>query len=166
MVELKQGDPAPVFTLPDDEGHPFSLADELGKAHIVLYFYPKDDTPGCRTEAQAFRDELKQFFGLEATIIGVSTGTVQSKAEFKRKYSLNFRLLADRDKSVTRMYGALGLLGISPRRITFVIGKDGRIAAVFASPMVSGHLGAAKAALFRMREEGERAPPPAAPPAP
>ncbi len=166
VSDLKEGDIAPLFTLQDDEGHPFSLADELGKAHIVLYFYPKDDTPGCRAEAQAFRDEVKQFFGLEATIIGVSTGTVVAKAEFKRKYALNFRLLADEDKSVTRLYGALGLLGLSPRRITFVIGKDGRIRRVFASPLPYSHLDAAKEALFQMREEEDRGAARAAPAAP
>ncbi len=166
MSELKEGDIAPLFTLPDDEGRPFSLADELGKANIVLYFYPKDDTPGCRAEAQAFRDEVKQFFGLDATIIGVSTGTVEAKAEFKRKYALNFRLLADVDKTVTRMYGAMGLLGISPRRITFVIAKDGRVRRAFASPLPFSHLDAAKGALFQMREEEQRRFAPAAPAAP
>jgi len=166
VSELKEGDAAPLFTLQDDEGRSFSLSDELGRAHIVLYFYPKDDTPGCRAEAQAFRDEVKQFFGLDATIIGVSTGTVQAKAEFKRKYALNFRLLADEDKAVARMYGALGLLGISPRRITFVVGRDGRIRRVFASPLPQGHLEAAKGALFQMREEEQRRGAPAAPAAP
>lgn len=156
MNELKEGDAAPLFTLPDDEGRPFSLADEIGKANIVLYFYPKDDTPGCRAEAQAFRDELKIFFGLDATIIGVSSGSVQAKAEFKRKYSLNFKLLADEDKSVTTSYGALGLLGISPRRVTFVIAKDGRIRRIFASAMPISHLDAAKETLFKMRQDDEQ----------
>jgi peroxiredoxin Q/BCP len=166
MAELHEGDQAPLFTLPDDEGRPCSLADELGKANVILYFYPKDDTPGCRAEAQAFRDELKVFFGLDATVIGVSNGSVKAKADFKRKYSLNFKLLADEDRAVTRTYGALGLLGLSPRRITFVIGKDGRIHKIFSSPMPFSHLEAAKAALFRLKEEEERAQPRAAAAAP
>jgi thioredoxin-dependent peroxiredoxin len=156
VAELHEGDPAPLFTLPDDEGRPFSPLDEIGKSNVILYFYPKDDTPGCRAEAQAFRDELKVFFGLDATIIGVSNGSVKAKAQFKAKYALNFKLLADEDREVTRKYGALGLLGISPRRITFVIGKDGRIRKIFASPLPYGHLEAAKAALFRLKEEDER----------
>ncbi len=156
VSELKEGDAAPAFTLPDDEGRPFSLSDERGKSNVILYFYPKDDTPGCRAEAQAFRDELKVFFGLDATIVGVSGGSVKAKAEFKRKYALNFRLLADEDRAVTRAYGALGLLGITPRRVTFIIGKDGIIRQIFASPLPNGHLEAAKGALFRMREEEGR----------
>jgi len=166
VTELHEGDPAPPFTLPDDEGRPFSLSDELGKSNVILYFYPKDDTPGCRAEAQAFRDELKVFFGLDATVVGVSNGSVKAKADFKRKYALNFRLLADEDRSVTRLYGALGLLGLSPRRITFVIGKDGRIRKVFASPLPISHLDAAKETLFRMKEEEERGQPHAAAAAP
>lgn len=166
LTDLKEGDLAPLFTLPDDEGKPFSLADEGGKSNVVLYFYPKDDTPGCRAEAQAFRDEIKVFFGLEATIVGVSSGSVKAKADFKRKYALNFRLLADEQREVAKAYGALGLLGITPRRLTFVIGKDGRIRRIFASVMPISHLDAAKEALFKLREEEEHAaatPVPAAP---
>ena len=166
MSELKEGDAAPPFTLPDDEGKPFVLADEFGKSNVVLYFYPKDDTPGCRAEAQAFRDEIKVFFGLEATIVGVSNGSVKAKADFKRKYSLNFRLLADENREVAKAYGALGLLGLTPRRVTFVIGKDGRIRRIFASVMPISHLDAAKEALFKLREEEEHAAAKALPAAP
>lgn len=166
LTDLKEGDLAPPFTLPDDEGQPFSLADERGKSNVVLYFYPKDDTPGCRAEAQAFRDEIKIFFGLDATIVGVSGGSVKAKADFKRKYSLNFRLLADEDREVAKAYGAVGLLGITPRRVTFVIGKDGRVRRIFASVMPISHLDAAKEALFKLREEEGRASAKAVPAAP
>jgi peroxiredoxin Q/BCP len=159
LSELRAGDPAPLFTLPDDEGQPFRLADEIGKAHIVLYFYPKDDTPGCRAEAQAFRDEIRLFLGLDATVVGVSTGTVLSKAAFKKKYDLNFRLLADTEKSVTKAYGALGFLG-TPKRATFVIGKDGLIKRVFEGPLPTPHLDAAKEALFQLKEAEQAAVPP------
>jgi len=157
--DLQEGDGAPLFTLPDDEGQPFNLADEIGRANIILYFYPKDDTPGCRAEAQAFRDELKLFLGLEATVIGVSTGTVQAKADFKAKYALNFKLLADTEKTVSKRYGALGFLG-TPKRMTFVIGKDGKIRKVFDGVLPMPHLDAAKEALFKLREEGQRPPAP------
>lgn len=166
VAEPKAGDLAPDFTLPDDEGKPFTLSEEFGKANIILYFYPKDDTPGCRMEAQAFRDEVKVFFGLEATIIGVSGGTVRAKADFKRRYALNFRLLADEGREVTKLYGVLGLLGIAPRRVTFIIGKDGRIRRVFASPLPMGHLEAAREELYKMREEEQARAPSAAPAAP
>ena len=166
MAELHEGDPAPDFTLPDDEGNPFTLSHEFGKENIILYFYPKDDTPGCRAEAQAFRDEVKLFFGLEATIIGVSGGTVRAKADFKKRYHLNFRLLADEAREVTKLYGAMGLLGITPRRITFIIGKDGRIRRIFSSPLPNGHLEAARETLYKMREEERASPAPAGPAAP
>ena len=156
VAELKEGDKAPLFTLPDDEGKPFRLADAIGGSHVILYFYPKDDTPGCRAESKAFRDEMSLFYGLEATIVGVSTGTVQSKAEFKRKYALNFKLLADEERKVTELYGALGFISNNPRRVTFVIGKDGRIRKIIQSPLALSHVEGAKAALFQMREEESR----------
>ena len=166
VVELHEGDTAPDFTLKDDEGKPFTLSEELAKANVILYFYPKDDTPGCRAEAQAFRDEIKIFFGLDATIIGVSGGTVRAKADFKKRYQLNFRLLADEDREVTKLYGALGLLGLTPKRITFVIGKDGRIRRIYGSPLPNGHLVAARETLFQMREEEQKHAAPAASAAP
>jgi peroxiredoxin Q/BCP len=166
VADLQAGDLAPDFTLPDDEGKPYTLSEEVGKANLILYFYPKDDTPGCRMEAQAFRDEVRTFVGLDATVVGVSGGTVRAKADFKRKHRLNFRLLADEDRSVSRLYGALGLLGLNPRRVTFVIGKDGRIRRIFASPLPHGHLEAAREELFRLREEEEGRHAPAAPAAP
>src|SRR6267143_5653056 len=155
-ADLKKGDLAPLFTLPDDQGKPFALKDVIGSSHLVLYFYPKDDTPGCRAESKAFRDELTLFYGLEATIVGVSTGTVQSKAEFKRKYALNFSLLADEDRKVTQLYGALGFFSKNPKRVTFVIGKDGRIRKIIQNPIALSHVEGAKQALFQMREEESR----------
>ena len=166
VAELHEGDIAPDFTLSDDEGNPFTLSEEAGTANVILYFYPKDDTPGCRAEAQAFRDEIKIFFGLDATIVGVSGGTVRAKADFKKRYQLNFRLLADEDREVTKLYGALGLLGLTPRRITFIIGKDGRIRRIYASPLPNGHLVAAREILFQMREEEQKQAAPAASAAP
>jgi peroxiredoxin Q/BCP len=155
-AELREGDKAPLFSLPDDEGNPFRLEDVLGASNVILYFYPKDDTPGCRAESKAFRDEMSLFYGLEATIVGVSTGTVQSKSAFKRKYALNFKLLADEDRKVTELYGALGFFSNNPKRVTFVIGKDGRIRKIISSPIAVSHVEAAKAALFQMRDEEGR----------
>lgn len=166
MAELKEGDMAPLFTLPDDEGKPFSLADVRGTSNVILYFYPKDDSPGCRAEAQAFREEVRDFFGFDAVIVGVSAGTVQAKADFKRKYGLNFKLLADLDRTVSAQYGALGLLGFAPKRTTFVIGKDGAIKKIHSGSLPLAHVEAAKEALFRLQEEEKRSPGAAAAPPP
>jgi len=151
--EPREGDTAPDFTLPDDEGNPFQLSQAFGESNVILYFYPKDFTPGCVAEAQTFRDEAQQFVGLEAVVVGVSTGSVRSKASFKARFGLNFRLLADTDKQVCRTYGALGLLGAAPRRVTFVIAKGGRIVKVHQSAAPGPHIEAAKEALFHLRRE-------------
>lgn len=146
---------APDFTLPDDEGKPFTLSEAFKESNVILYFYPKDFTPGCIAESQEFRDEAEAFLGLDAVIVGVSTGTVRSKASFKRKYGLNFRLLADTGKEVCRLYDTLGLLGATPKRVTFVIAKGGRVAKVHKSPMPGGHIEEARKALFLLREQAQ-----------
>lgn len=152
-----EGETAPDFTLPDDEGTPFRLSAAWAESNVVLYFYPKDFTPGCIAESQEFRDEAEAFLGLDAVIVGISTGTVRSKAAFKRKYGLNFRLLADTEKEVCKLYGTLGLLGVTPKRVTFVIAKGGRIVEVFSSPLPGGHIEAARKALFLLREQAQPA---------
>ena len=146
---------APDFTLPDDEGNPFQLSSAWADANVILYFYPKDFTPGCIAESQEFRDEAQAFLGLDAVIVGVSTGTVRSKAAFKAKYGLTFRLLADTEKKACDLYGTLGLLGATPKRVTFVIAKGGRIAAIHKSPLPGGHIEAARRALFVLREQAQ-----------
>lgn len=153
--EPQEGDAAPDFTLPDDGGNPFQLSQAFRESNVILYFYPKDFTPGCVAEAQTFRDEAQQFVGLEAVVLGVSTGSVRSKASFKARFGLNFRLLADADKQVCRLYGTLGMLGATPRRVTFVIAKGGRIAKVHEGAAPRPHVEAAKAALFALRERAE-----------
>ena len=123
---LKVGDPAPDFTALSSADAPVHLKDEIGKAPIVLYFYPKDDTPGCTAEACGLRDNFTAFRKLNAIVYGVSYDSVESHQKFIEKYKLPFRLISDKDKGIAKAYGADGLL--YAKRMTFVIDKTGKIA--------------------------------------
>jgi len=144
MGELKVGMKAPMWTLKDETGEDVSLSDFLGKK-VVLYFYPKDDTPGCTREACAFRDGLSQLKRLGAVVLGVSTDSVESHRRFKEKYRLNFPLLSDSDKRVVQAYGVwkekslYGKKHMGVERTTFLIDEEGKIAKVFAKVNVDGH---------------------------
>ena len=131
-LKLKEGDPAPDFTVPASSGGTISLSDFRGKS-VILYFYPKDDTPGCTKEACAFRDEFAAFKQKGAVVLGVSVDGVKSHAKFVEKYKLPFTLLADEEKKVVRAYGVWGkktFMGreyLGTHRVTFLIGPDGII---------------------------------------
>lgn len=130
--EMQIGMPAPAFTLTDQNAVQRSLADYRGH-WLVLYFYPKDDTPGCTTEACHFRDDYLQIKKLGADILGVSIDSEKSHAAFATKYSLPFPLLADKDGAVAKQYGALWgvwLLRFA-RRHSFLINPDGKIARIY-----------------------------------
>jgi peroxiredoxin Q/BCP len=129
-ITLKAGDKAPDFTLLSDDGKPVKLSDYRGVSNVILYFYPKDQTPGCTTEACNFRDNLSQFKDLNTVILGVSVDDVASHQAFKEKDNLNFTLLADPDKTVVKEYGVQGILGMA-LRVTFVIDKDGIIRKIY-----------------------------------
>jgi thioredoxin-dependent peroxiredoxin len=141
---LKEGDKAPAFKLPSVEGGDVSLKDFAGKT-IVLYFYPKDDTPGCTREACAFRDGQAALKKAGAVVLGVSPDSVESHQKFRAKYKLNFPLLADADKSVAKKYGAFGEKMMYGKKVTgmirstFVIGGDGVVRKVFPRVKVDGH---------------------------
>ena len=130
---LSPGDPAPDFELPADDGSTVRLADLKGQ-RVVLYFYPKDDTPGCTAQACSLRDAKADFDAVGATVLGVSPDSPESHAKFRDKYALGFRLLADQDHATAEAYGAWGektnygktSMGII--RSAFVIGADGTIA--------------------------------------
>lgn len=130
------GDTAPAFTLPDQQGHLHSLSDYRGK-WVVLYFYPKDDTPGCTKEACNFRDEKDRLEDLGAVVLGVSADDVESHGKFHGKYGLNFPLLADPDKHMIKAYGAWGMKSMFGKeyegilRQTFIINPQGQIARVW-----------------------------------
>lgn len=128
----RPGDDAPVFALPDQEGRMRSLAEFQGK-WLVLYFYPRDDTPGCVEQAMRFRNSLRDLDGLGAAVCGVSVNDSRSHAAFARKYSLPFTLLADKAGKVAARYGSLRQLGLVrfARRNTFLVDPQGKIAKVY-----------------------------------
>lgn len=141
---IKEGQKAPNFTLPSSGGKHVSLADLKGKP-VVLYFYPKDDTPGCTREACAFRDAQAKMRKTGAVVLGVSPDSVASHEKFRTKYGLNFPLLADIDKTVAKKYGAFGekvMYGkkvVGMIRSTFVIDDEGVVRKVFPRVRVDGH---------------------------
>ena len=143
--ELKVGDTAPDFHLPSTEGREIALKDFRGKKNVVLYFYPKDDTPGCTKEACSFRDERPKFNKKDAVILGVSFDDLESHKKFVGKYKLPFPLLSDADKKVAEAYGVYkeksmyGRTYMGIERSTFVIDKDGKIAQVYRKVKVDGH---------------------------
>ena len=141
---LKPGDKAPEFALPDQDGKLHSLADYKGRS-VLLYFYPKDDTPGCTTEACTIRDNIGAFEKGKIAVLGVSTDSVKSHGKFAKKYRLPFTLLADEDKKVVEAYGVWGkkkFMGreyLGTRRWSFLIGPDGRIVKVYESVKPAAH---------------------------
>jgi peroxiredoxin Q/BCP len=130
---VSEGAPAPDFTLTSDSGEPVTLSSLRGK-RVVLYFYPKDDTPGCATQACSFRDAYGEFEERGAVVLGVSPDTESSHASFKAKHELPFTLLADPDHEVAERYGvwvektSYGKTSMGIRRSTFVIDEDGKVA--------------------------------------
>ena len=137
---LKIGDDAPTFTLPDSQGNQVSLNDYKGK-WAVLYFYPKDDTPGCTKEACQFRDDFKTLEALGAKVIGVSIDDSFSHKKFAEKYNLPFPLLSDASGEVADRYGALNnfLVIKLAKRYTFLINPQGKIAKIYLSVDISKH---------------------------
>ncbi len=131
-LKLKEGDQAPAFTVATSGGGKISLADYLGK-NVILYFYPKDDTPGCTKQACGFRDNFSEFKKRGAIVLGISPDSVKSHDKFLEKFKLPFTLLADEDKKIVEAYGVWGeknfmgkkYLGVY--RVTFLIGPDGKI---------------------------------------
>jgi peroxiredoxin Q/BCP len=115
------------------------LKDYLGKKNAVLYFYPKDDTNGCMTEACSFRDKLQSIGALWTEVVGVSVDTVESHKKFEKKNHLNFPLISDHDKQISKTYGVLSENGSYAKRMTFIIDKEGRIAQVFPNVDITKH---------------------------
>ena len=132
MELLNVGDSAPDFSSVDQNGKPVRLSDFKGKP-VVVYFYPKDDTPGCTKEACNFRDNYKEYEKAGVKVLGVSVDDPHSHKKFEEKYKLNFTLVADHEKKISENYGVLG--DRNAKRVTYLIGKDGKVAYVY--PKVS-----------------------------
>ncbi|MBM4341747.1 MAG: peroxiredoxin [Deltaproteobacteria bacterium] len=122
---LAVGTKAPEFTLPDQDGRPVALADALKAGPAVVYFYPRDDTPGCTAEACKFRDDYQDFTDAGAQVFGISQDDVASHKRFAERHRLPFRLLADTDDSVHKAYGVQAALGVLRGRVTYVIDRQG-----------------------------------------
>ena len=133
MAGIKVGDHAPDFTLPSQSGEPVRLSDRLGERVVVLYFYPKDDTPGCTAEACAFRDSHEVFAEAGAEVIGVSSDSAGRHAAFAGRHHLPFTLLSDQGGQVRKSYAVPATLGLLPGRVTYVIDRAGTVRHVFSS---------------------------------
>lgn len=140
-LQVSEGEIAPDFALADQDGNTVHLSDYRGESWVVLYFYPKDDTPGCTKEACSFRDNLVQLQSLDASVLGVSVDTVDSHRKFSEKFSLNFPILSDSDYEVCKRYGTLSsFMGLKfAHRTTLIIDRDGVIRKVFPKVKPKDH---------------------------
>ncbi|MCC6365015.1 MAG: thioredoxin-dependent thiol peroxidase [Bryobacterales bacterium] len=154
-MAVKEGDKAPALELLTDEGAPFDLSSMKGR-NVVLYWYPKADTPGCTTEACEFRDSFPDFGGVKAVVLGISPDEPKAQAKFKKKYNLPFTLLCDVEHKAAEAYGVwveksmYGKKYMGVERTTFVVGKDGRVKKVFSKVKPAGHAGQVLQALREM----------------
>ena len=134
MKKTEAGSSVPRFTLPDQDGNLFSVSSVIGKKNLVIYFYPKDDSPGCTVEACYFRDELEVFSEADALIIGISGQSVASHKKFAEKYQLGFTLLSDEGDKVRKLFGVpVNFLGLLPGRVTYIIDKSGTVVYIYNS---------------------------------
>jgi thioredoxin-dependent peroxiredoxin len=139
--KVDAGSKAPDFTLPSQSGEIVNLKGFVGSKPVVLFFYPKDDTPGCTKQACAFRDDYEQFGKLDAEVMGISSDSVESHRSFASKHDLPFTLLSDEGGKVRKLYGVPTTFGIFPGRVTYVIDEEGVIRYVFSSQLgVSRHV--------------------------
>lgn len=140
-MAVRVGDMALDFTLTSQEGEPISLKDFRGQKCVVLYFYPKDDTPGCTKESCGFRDRYEDFSQAGAEVIGISGDSIDSHQKFATKYQLPFTLLSDPGDRVRKLYGVPATFGLLPGRVTYVIDKDGIVRHIFNSQLnFQGHI--------------------------
>jgi peroxiredoxin Q/BCP len=133
--KVEVGSVAPDFTLPSQSGEMVRLRDFIGNKPVVLFFYPKDDTPGRTKQACTFRDEFESFRDLDAEVVGVSSDSVESHRSFVEKYSLPFTLLSDEGGKVRKLYEVPNTLGLFPGRVTYVIDEEGVVRHIFSSQL-------------------------------
>jgi thioredoxin-dependent peroxiredoxin len=134
MKKVEVGNTLPSFTLPDQNGKLFSIDSVIGRTNLVIYFYPKDDTPGCTEEACYFRDELDLFREADALIVGISGQSVESHKKFAGKFNLNFTLLSDEGDKVRKLFGVpVSFFGLLPGRVTYIVDKSGKVVYIYDS---------------------------------
>ena len=154
MGKLTVGDRAPAFTSKSQSGELVDLGDFIGKKEIVLYFYPKDNTPGCTAEAKAFRDHYEAFKEAGAEVIGVSSDSVDSHRDFSARCALPFTILSDEGGKVRKLYGVPSTLGLLPGRVTYIIDSGGRVRYIFNSQMnPAKHVEEAMKVLDQLKKE-------------
>ena len=153
-MKVKVGDKAPDFTLLSQMGDNVTLSEYFGKKNVVLYFYPKDESPGCTREACSFRDSYEELANLGAEVLGVSGQSVQSHNSFATHHGLPFILLSDEGNAVRELYGVPSTMGILPGRVTYIIDKKGIVRHIFSSQtQAQRHVEEAKNALKKIEEE-------------
>jgi thioredoxin-dependent peroxiredoxin len=135
MAGIKVGDPAPEFTLRAQDGEVVKLSDILGRGNAVVYFYPKDNTPGCTAEAGAFRDSYAKFGELGAEVVGISSDSVDSHKGFATDCNLPFKILSDENGEVRKRFGVPSSMGFLPGRVTYVIDRGGIVRYIFSSQL-------------------------------
>ena len=135
-MKVVEGSQVPSFELKNQYGELFSSDSVVGKKNLVIYFYPKDDTPGCTKEACSFRDQFAEFADADAMIIGISAQSVESHLAFAKKHRLNYLLLSDTGNQVRKLFGVPGnLFGLIPGRVTYIVDKKGEVIYIFNSQM-------------------------------
>jgi len=157
MARVSVGDRAPDFSLRSQDGEVVKLNELLRRGGVVVWFYPKDRTPGCTAEAGAFRDSYAKFGELGAEVVGISSDSVESHSGFADECDLPFRILSDEDGEVRRSYGVSSSMGLIPGRVTYVIDKGGIVRYVFSSQLqATRHVKEALEALNVMTEASAR----------
>jgi peroxiredoxin Q/BCP len=138
---LKAGDKAPDFVLPDQNGKDFKLSELRDKENVILYFYPKDHSPGCTAQSCSFRDNASLIKSHGTTVVGISSDSISSHRDFARNHALPFKILSDTNHQVEKLYGVRSFFGFMPGRATYVIDKLGFIRYVFSSHLnIQGHV--------------------------
>lgn len=138
MNKVIIGSSIPGFSLPDQNGNLFNIDSVLGRKKMVIYFYPKDDSPGCTKEACSFRDQYEVFTEADAVIIGISSQSVESHKKFAQKYRLSFTLLSDEGNKIRKLFGvSANVFGLLPGRVTYITDKAGKVVYIFNSQIMA-----------------------------
>lgn len=152
VKQLKVGDKAPLFEAKDQNENPWKLADFIGKKHVLLYFYPKDNTPGCTKQACSLRDNIGSFKSADIEVVGVSTDSAASHRKFIEQHNLNFNLLADPEGKIVDLYGTRNPGKSTSRRVSFLIKKDGKIVHITDNPDYQVHIDEMRKAIEELKK--------------